>query len=265
MGSPLARSVSLPVTADESLVGKEGYLVYPKGSAGSEELALADDGATQAANQALAILGVCIAGAAANATAEARQTGVVDCIAGTGGVTIGDYIVAETGTGKGITLGAANSGINYVAGQALTSASADGYFQLDLDARCVFFGSAGFGAGSTSTLDMDDAAATLTGALAAADIYAVDPNSAGASETLTTDTAANLISAGVVTAANPYRKALLINTGGEHITLAAGANVTISNSTADLVIEDSEFAVLHWWYQGASDVRLAIVKAESAT
>jgi len=179
MGSPLARSVSLPVTADESLVGKEGYLVYPKGSAGSEELALADDGATQAANQALAILGVCIAGAAANATAEARQTGVVDCIAGTGGVTIGDYIVAETGTGKGITLGAANSGINYVAGQALTSASADGYFQLDLDARCVFFGSAGFGAGSTSTLDMDDAAATLTGALAAADIYAVDPEFGG--------------------------------------------------------------------------------------
>lgn len=133
MATPGKRFVSLPVTADEDLSESQGLGVYAKGS--PAELALCDDGAAQADTQELAFLGVCVAGATAGNPATAQETGVVDAIAGTGGVAIGDMVVCENGTAKFIAFDSAtvSTTVNYYAGQAKTAAAADGTFQLDLD------------------------------------------------------------------------------------------------------------------------------------
>lgn len=258
--------IDIPLTADEDLTGDEGKAVYPKGS--PIELALADDGADQAATQALPTMGTVVAGAASASRATGQRTRPVMAVAGAGGVAVGDYVVAEYNTGKYITYDPTVSDlgvVNYIAGQALTAASANGYFQLDQDARCADSVGGSLlrasAAQSGTEIDMDDAAATLTAAQCLDGLINVDPNSAGATETLTTDTAANLIAGGVVTAAMQVRKSILINTGDEHITLAAGSGVDLTNAGADLVIEDGEVAELTFVYKGAASVALLITKA----
>lgn len=255
-----------PLTGDEATTSAIGLAAYRKGS--PLEWAIADDGADQAATQQLAATGIFTAGSAANESVTVQRTGTCTAIAGTGGVTQGDFVVAEYNTGKLIPLDVSvgtTGDVVYVLGEALKTASADGKFELDLTkAQVVTLGTSLVGAAvaaSGSEIDMNDAGATLAAAACLDAVILVDPNSTGASETLTTDTAANLISGGVVTASLQYRCCFIRNTGGEHITLAAGSGVDFTNAGADLVIEDGEIAKLEFLYVGAASVALLITKA----
>ena len=248
--------LTTPLLAAEAFAaGDIGKAVY-----NNSGIAIADDGADQGANQALAVLGVATQTAASGDEIPVQRFGTYDgALAGTGGVSIGDLVVAETGTGKFIAFDPelADAGVTYIAGQALTAASADGRFSLDLDARCaVTFDNE---RGTSATLAMGDAAATFTDAQHFVEFLDVDPESAGASETLTTRTAAQLIAAGVVTASKRQRRQVIYNSGGEHVTLAGGSGVTLTSAGADLVIEDGEIAELLYVYIGAGDVRALLI------
>jgi hypothetical protein len=128
--------LTTPLLAAEAFAaGDIGKAVY-----NNSGIAIADGGGSQGANQLLAILGIVTETAASGDPVSVQRNGICDCaLAGTGGVSIGDYVVAEDGTGKLITVDedTVAAGPNYIVGQALTAASADGRFSLDLDARSV--------------------------------------------------------------------------------------------------------------------------------
>lgn len=124
---------SFPTTGDESTVAAIGLAAYRKGD--PMEWAIADDGANQAATQQLASTGIFKAGSAANEPVSVQRTGTADAVAGSGGVTAGNMVVAENATGKLIpfdpTVGATDD-VVYILGEALTTADADAKFSLDL-------------------------------------------------------------------------------------------------------------------------------------
>lgn len=249
------QDLTVPVLAAEAIVAADiGKLCYDNSG-----IAIADDGATQGAAQALQVLGVITHTAASGERNTPRRFGVYNsALAGAGGVSRGDLIVAEASTGKCIAFDpqAADAGIVYIAGQALTDASADEPFSLDLDARCALYYDDT--RGTSASIAMGDAAATFTDAQHLVEFLDVDPESGGASETLTTRTAAQLITAGVVSATRRQRTQLIYNSGDEHVTLAEGSGVTITSSGADLVIEDGELARVTYVYIGAGDVRILL-------
>lgn len=253
-GRTYGRRVQAAAAIAQADIGKACYIN------GSDKLAIADDGADQGANQALALVGVITESAAADDYTEFQTGGTFDsAIAGTGGVSEGDYVVAEVSTGKWITLDpeVLDTGANYVGGFAESDADADGTFRLNLDKAFVVV--ADGERGTSATLAMGDAAATFTDAQHLVEFLDVDPESTGASETLTTRTAAQLISAGVVSASKRVRRQIIYNSGGEHVTLAGGSGVTLTSAGADLVIEDGEIAELVYTYIGAGDVRCLLI------
>lgn len=140
----LAQDHARPTTGDEDTTSAIGLAAYRKGS--PLEWAIADDGANQAATQQLAATGIFTAGSLANESVTVQRTGTVTAIAGTGGVTAGDYVVAEYDTGRLIafdsTVGAAQD-VVYLLGEALETASANAKFELDLTCRQVVVIAAG--------------------------------------------------------------------------------------------------------------------------
>lgn len=249
-------NLTTPILAAEAFAaGDVGKAVY-----NNSGIAIADDGADQGANQQLAALGVATMTAASGDEISVQRFGTYDAaLAGTGGVTAGDLVVAETGTGKWIAFDPelADAGVTYIGGQALTDASADKRFSLDLDARCAI--TYDNERGTSASIAMGDAAATMTDAQHLVEFLDVDPESGEAAETLTTRTAAQLITAGVVTASKRQRRQMIYNSGGEHVTLAGGSGVTLTSAGADLVIEDGEVAEIVYVYIGAGDVRALLI------
>lgn len=112
----------------EDLSTSEQLLVYFDGN---KQAALIDGFTTQALAQKVRPH-VVVVGAATTGLAEYADRGVQPVTAGTGGLAVGDRVVAEYDTAKGIAATALSEG-DYVAGICVQAADADGTALVDFD------------------------------------------------------------------------------------------------------------------------------------
>ena len=124
-GSPVDRRLVCGAT---SLVGFEGHAVRES----SSDVVVIGPLTNQATTDTRFMLGVLTQGSAVGEPVEVIQAGIVTCIAGTGGVAIGDRIKPEysataANNGRWIATTAELAG-DYTYGTALSAASANGQF-----------------------------------------------------------------------------------------------------------------------------------------
>lgn len=211
-----------PTTAAESLTGKVG-LAGRLATASTAELA---DASGQGANQASTNqIGVIVTdGALGEVVAIARNGELVSAKIGTGGVEINDTLVAEAGTGKLIKATSLVPG-DTVIGTAQEAASADAFALVRVAPYRVP------ASGIATTIDMADAALTLTAEqIAVSELLLVDPNSGGASEALSYPTAAALIAGPLANCS--VKRIVVRNTGGEGIAHTTNTGLTLRSNPA---------------------------------
>jgi hypothetical protein len=135
----MAEFLSYPSELSEN-VTSVGLLLYQDSVS---TVALIDAG-TQAACTKTLIAGVNLETGDAGQSVSVARRGLVKCLAGAS-VAVGDKIIAETATARGIpwaTTGLATGDFVSVAGVAKSAASDGGYFDLDLDPQIFTYAAA---------------------------------------------------------------------------------------------------------------------------
>jgi len=182
-------------------------------------------------------------------------------IAGTGGVTKGDFVIGEyaaSGTDRGrfVTASVLTPGM-FVYGVAMETASEDGEFTIDLNQsfKVTEFWSAAPTEITASANVVATVAQMLTGEIRI--------DGGGSARDVTTPTASALITEMDARGITRFQ-VVVTNTADDELTLAAGSGVTGVTNGADLILEEAEQATLFLAKTGAAAVALLVSKGANS-